>query len=200
MEIGLRRGSIGCILWACLPPMDHTLARTTFDAGKFYYSGQKVWGARGMFSPFGADFYVFAQVAPSVALHASLNLNDDQPVPIGLAAHNDGPDGVEAVARAYGVNMTSAATDLWIVEAITPTNRSNPQPIAITAPNGAGFTQTIVYESANKDQRIYCITNELPRWVCTQSLSGRFRASGSFDCAAGASRLARPRRCASDRA
>ena len=66
-----------------------------------------------------------------------------------------GPDGVEAAARAYGVNVTGAATDLWIVEAITTTNRSNPQPIAITAPSGAAFTQTIVYESANKDQRIY---------------------------------------------
>jgi hypothetical protein len=155
LELGLRRGSIGCILFACLPPVDVTLARSTFDAGKFYYSGQKVWGARGAFSLFSANFYAFVQVAPSVALNAGLNLNDYQPVPIGLAAQSDGPDGVEAAARAYGVNVSGAATDLWIVEAITTTNRSNPQPIAITAPNGARFTQTIVYESANKDERIY---------------------------------------------
>ncbi|HSD84353.1 MAG TPA: hypothetical protein VLG46_10855, partial [Anaerolineae bacterium] len=54
IELGLKQGSIGCILFACLPPWDVTLARSTFDAGKFTYSGQKVWGARGMFSLFGA--------------------------------------------------------------------------------------------------------------------------------------------------
>ncbi len=155
IELGLKQGSIGCILFACLPPWDVTLARSTFDAGKFYYSGQKVWGARGMFSLFGANWYAFVQFAPGTLLRTGFNLNDYQPVPIGLAAQNAGLDDIEAAARAYGVNVTGAATDLWIVEAITTTNRSNPQPIAITAPNGAAFTRTIVYESTNKDERIY---------------------------------------------
>jgi uncharacterized repeat protein (TIGR01451 family) len=155
IELGLRQGSIGCILFACLPPWDVTLARSTFDAGKFYFSGQKVWGARGMFSLFGANWYAFVQFAPGTLLRTGFNLNDYQPVPISLAAQNAGPDGGEAAARPYGVNVTGAATDLWIVEAITTTNRSNPQPIAIISPNGAAFTKTIVYESANKDERIY---------------------------------------------
>ena len=88
IELGLRRGSIGCILFACLPPWDVTLARSTFDAGKFYYSSQKVWGARGMFSLFDANWYAFVQFAPGTLLRTGFNLNDYQPVPIGLAAQN----------------------------------------------------------------------------------------------------------------
>ncbi|CAG0927959.1 hypothetical protein TFLX_00728 [Thermoflexales bacterium] len=157
MEVGLRKGSIGCVLWVCIPPATITLERKTYDAGKFYHDGKKVWGARAAYTLFGKTFYVFVKVAPGLGLDAGLNMEAYEPVPIGLL-RTDGADASAAATSAYRVNVSGAASELWIAEAITPTNRPSSQPIAITAPNGAAFTTEIVYEPDTQDQRIYVIT------------------------------------------
>ncbi|HSD83976.1 MAG TPA: hypothetical protein VLG46_08970, partial [Anaerolineae bacterium] len=157
MEIGLRKGTIGCLAWVCLPPKNITLQRKAYDAGKFYHDGEKVWGARAAYSLFGKSVYVFLKVAPSLGLDAGLNMQAYEPVPIGLM-RTAGAEANAAATSAYRVNINSAASELWIAEAITPTNRPSSQPIAITAPNGAAFTTQIVYEPDTQDQRIYVIT------------------------------------------
>jgi uncharacterized repeat protein (TIGR01451 family) len=157
MEIGLRKGSIGCLAWVCLPPKTITLERKAYDAGKFYHDGEKVWGARASYSLFGKSVYVFLKVAPGLGLDAGLNMQAYEPVPIGLMKA-EGAEASAAATSAYRVNVSGAASELWIAEAITPTNRPSSQPIAITAPNGAAFTTEIVYEPDTHDQRIYVIT------------------------------------------
>jgi hypothetical protein len=157
-EIGLRRGSVGCVLFACLPPIDFTLERRGYDFGKFRHDGDRVYGIRAYASAFGADFYAFARVAPSMGIDAGLNLDAYQPVlPAATLAA-----GATQAAPAYDVSVTAPATQLVVLEAVMEPNRAAPEEVAIEGPAGVSFTKQLQYQSANGDTRIYTVSFGAP--------------------------------------
>ncbi len=161
MDVGLKKGSLFCFTFVCVPPFDFTLARVQLDAGKFYHDGRKVWGARAYASIFGFDIYVFVQLIPSVSVDIGRNLNAYEPV---LPA-NRGDPRLAALQSAsgrsvYEVNVTDQALKLTVAEAVTTTNRLDPANLQIAGPVGVPFTQTLVYESDDHTIRTYAV--ELP--------------------------------------
>jgi hypothetical protein len=151
MEVGLRRGSIGCFAFVCLPPSDWTLTRQQYEMGKFRHSSGKVWGARTQQELFGLRFYVFARVAPDQGLDVGTDLQAYQPVlPAGGANQGSG-------RTISTVEIDKGAASLMIAEAITSTNRTELLPLLVTGPDGAQIQPKLEYESGDHALRTYSI-------------------------------------------
>jgi hypothetical protein len=130
LEVGLRKGSIGCIVFVCLPPFDFTVARRGYDAGKFLRAGNKVWGARTYAELFGLQVFIFARFAPGIDVEAGTNLSVYKPVLPALRSAE------ETAQVAHHADIDAPAVRVTIAEAITTTNRAAPLPLQATRPDG----------------------------------------------------------------
>jgi hypothetical protein len=151
LEVGLRKGSIGCFAFLCLPPVDFTLARQGFDAGKFNQAGNQIWGARTYAHLFGLQVFVLARFAPGIGVDAGTNLNAYQPVLPAISAA-----GVAGLIT-YEADVNGPATRITVGEAITFTNRAAPEPLLVIRPDGNTASPLLVYESADRSLRTYAI-------------------------------------------
>lgn len=178
-EIGIRRGSIGCIAIACLPPVDFTLERRGYDFGKFRHDGRKVYGVRAYGSAFGVDFYAFARVAPTMGVDVGTNLDAYEAALPAFA-----PSATAQAAPTYDVDVTAPATQLVVLEAVAEANRAAPQDVTVTGPAGASFVKKLQYQSAGGDTRIYTVDLTSPEqavglWRLTPQQGNQLKVWGA---------------------